>query len=209
MRSIPMTMTLVAMTVCSSVAFAHGDAKHGEAAKTDAKTAEAAKPAGDMKPAAPSVELLGLKKMNGTWAVTEKMEPSPMAPKGGEGKGTAVITSGPGGVSIMNYKSTGAMGKFEGMEVLTWDRAAGVYKSFWVDSHDVAGSTSTGKMEGDKLVFTGETVGPDGKAMSMRRTVTHTSPSEWTMVMEGSTDGGTTWTKHLTVTGKKKSGKSS
>lgn len=202
MRSISITMTLVAM-MCSGVAFAHGDAKHGEPAKTDTK------PAGEMKAAAPAPELLGLKKMNGTWTVTEKMEPGPMSPKGGEGKGTAVYTSGPGGVSIMNYKSTGSMGKFEGMEVLTWDAKASVYKSYWVDNHDVSGSLSTGRMEGDKIVFTGESVGPDGKAMTMRRTMTHTSPTEWVMVMEGSTDGGTTWTKHLTVTGKKKNGKSS
>ena len=201
MRS--MILTLVALTMCSGVAFAHGDVKHEEAAKPgDVKPASA-----DMKKMAPAPEMEMLKKMAGTFTVTEKIEPGPMSPKGGEGKGTAVFTNGPGGVSIMNYKSTGPMGKFEGMEVLTWDASAKAYKSFWVDNHDVSGSISMGKVEGDKVVFTGESMGHDGKAMSMRRTVTHTSPTEWTMVMEGSTDGGTTWMKHLTVTGKKKGGK--
>ena len=41
-----------------------------------------------------------IKMMAGSWTVTEKHDPNPMMPSGGTSKGTAVLTPGPGGMSL-------------------------------------------------------------------------------------------------------------
>jgi len=65
----------------------------------------------------PSPEMQKLSKMVvGTWNFTEKQEPSPWAPKGATGKGTAVFKNGPGGLSVIqDYKSSGGMEASPGM----------------------------------------------------------------------------------------------
>jgi len=61
-----------------------------------------------MPMAKPAPEMQKLSKIVvGTWSTTEKHEPSPWAPKGATGKGTAVFKNGPGGLSVIEeYKSS-------------------------------------------------------------------------------------------------------
>ena len=60
----------------------------------------------------------------GTWSSAEKQEPSPWAPKGATGRGTAVFKNGPGGLSVIqDYKSSSGMGSFAGSRGLDERRA--------------------------------------------------------------------------------------
>ena len=64
----------------------------------------------------PSPEMTKLiQMMSGNWTVSEKQFPNPMMPNGGTGEGTASLTPGPGGLSLMeNYQTTSGMGSFKG-----------------------------------------------------------------------------------------------
>ncbi len=104
----------------------------------------------------PSAEMKKLARMiAGRWQVEEKYEVSAITPQGGEGKGTAVIHRGPGGLSLItNYNSTGSMGEVQGAGITTWSPEEKVHKQFWVDNGSAAGSLWTGKWDGDSLVYT-------------------------------------------------------
>jgi hypothetical protein len=57
----------------------------------------------------------------GKWNVTETHEKSDWSP-GGIGKGTSVVTLGPGGYSqLITYNSTGPTGRFSGHGIIAWD----------------------------------------------------------------------------------------
>lgn len=72
-------------------------------------------------PPAPAPEVTKMKWMVGSWNVTETHEKSPWSP-GGTGKGTNVVTIGPGGHSYyFDYKSAGPMGNYVGKGLSTWD----------------------------------------------------------------------------------------
>jgi hypothetical protein len=155
-------------------------------------TKEGSAPQGaEMAKPSPEMERLA-KMMVGTWHTTEKFEPSPEMgmPNGGSGKGVEVIKPGPGGLSLVaDYKSRNAMGSFAGHGVTYWDPKEQAYKSFWIDSMGGQGEMSTGKWEGNDLVFTG---GGEfqGKKYSNLQKFTDITPSFFTFKMSSSMDGG-------------------
>jgi Protein of unknown function (DUF1579) len=142
----------------------------------------------------PSPEMQKLSKMVvGTWNTTEKQEPSPWAPKGATGKGTAVFKNGPGGLSVVqDYKSSGGMGSFAGHGVMWWDAKAGGYKGVWCDSMTPAGcepGKGVAKWDGNNLVGTDESE-MMGQKIAMKETWSDITPTSFTLTMEGGPPGG-------------------
>ena len=172
------------------------------AAQEKPKSSGAAKPAekktsggaGQMSMAKPSPMMQKLSKMMiGTWSTSEKHEPSPWAPNGATGKGTAVFKHGPGGLSLLeDYRSTSGLGTFAGHGVIWWDDKAGGYKSTWCDSMTPAGcevSNGLAKWEGDSLVGTNDTE-MMGQKFTLKETWSDITPNSFTFSMDGGAPGG-------------------
>lgn len=185
---------VIAIVACAAFVLAQEKtekpAKSGHAHHQAAK--ESAAPAGmEMPKPSPEMERL-TKLLVGTWRTSEKFEPSPEMgmPNGGNGTGTEVVKAGPGGFSVIaDYKSRGAMGNFAGHGVTYWDAKEQAYKSFWIDSMAGQGETSTGKWEGNDLVFTSEGE-MQGKKYSNLQKFTDITPNSFTFKMSSAMDGG-------------------
>jgi len=156
--------------------------------KPAAKPAQ--QPATPMPKPAPEMTKL-IKAMSGTWTVTEKHYPNPMMPNGGTGKGTAVLTPGPGDLSLVEkYHSSGAMGgSFNGMGVFWWDPKVQAYRGLWCDTMTPSGCDNGGttKWEGDNLVGSME-ADMGGQKMVSRFTYSDWKPNSFVMTMEMGTD---------------------
>ena len=156
MRTILKGSLLLATAVCICTSLmAQNDAKSSTTSKKPAGEAAA------MPMPKPDPQMTKMiKMMSGTWTVTEKSDPNPMMPKGGTGKGTATMTPGPGGMSLMEkYHSSGMMGgNFNGFGTFWWDPKANAYRGVWCDTMTPGGCDSSGmtKWEGDNLVGTME-----------------------------------------------------
>jgi hypothetical protein len=104
----------------------------------------------------PAVEMQKLYFQVGDWKVAEKHESMPGF-SGGEGKGAIKARKGPGGLSVeTDYSGAGPMGQFIGKGIVTWEAEEKVYRSFWCDNFQAGSLTTTGRWEGNDLVFTGE-----------------------------------------------------
>jgi len=152
------TVSAVALLTCSLVADVTAK-KAQDASKAPAKQEASDDKKGSDSSAEmpkPSPEMKKLARMiSGRWQVEEKYEVSAMTPQGGEGKGTAVIHRGPGGLSLItNYNSTSSLGEVQGAGITTWSPEEKVHKQFWVDNGSPAGALWSGKWEGDSLVYT-------------------------------------------------------
>jgi hypothetical protein len=154
-----------------------------ESAKAGKPSAEASMPMPKPDPAMTKL----IKMMAGNWTVSEKSNPSPMMPKGGTGKGTAVLTAGPGGMSLMEkYRSSGVMGSsFSGFGTFWWDAKAQAYRGLWCDTMTPGGCDDSGttKWEGDNLVGT-MTSDMNGQKMVTRFIYTDWKPNSFVMKME-------------------------
>jgi hypothetical protein len=165
---------------------------------------KAAKPKAQMampmpKPAPEMTKMI--KMMAGSWTVTEKHDPNPMMPNGGTSKGTAVLTPGPGGMSLTEkYHSSGAMGSFTGFGTFWWDARAQVYRGVWCDNMSPNGCDDSGstKWEGDKLVGTMEGEMNGQKTMT-RFTYSDFTPDSFVMTMEMGPDA-SKMQKAMTIT---------
>ena len=132
-----------------------------------------------------------IKMMAGTWAVSEKSQPNPMMPNGGSGKGTAVMTAGPGGMSLMEkYHSSGVMGSnFNGFGTFWWDAKAQAYRGLWCDSMTPGGCDASGttRWQGDQLVGTME-ADMNGQKIVTRFTYSDWKPDSFVMTMQMGAD---------------------
>jgi len=143
----------------------------------------------------PSPEMQKLSKtFVGTWSSSEKHEPSPWAPKGATGKGTAVFKSGPGGLSLVqDYKSSSTMmGAFAGHGVMWWDAKAGGFKGVWCDSMTPAGcevSKGVAKWDGNNMVGSDESE-MMGQKFAMKETWSDITPTSFTFTVDGGPPGG-------------------
>ena len=152
------------------------------------------------KPAPEMTKLI--QKLAGSWTVTEKQEPSPMSPKGGTGKGTAVLIAGPGGMSLTEkYHSNGAMGtNFAGSGTFWWDPKQQGYRGVWCDNMTPNGCDDNGltKWEGDNLVGTmqGEM---NGQKVTTKFTYSDWTPTSFVMTMEMGADANS-MKKVMTIT---------
>ena len=165
--------------------------KTEKASKPDHAHHQAANPAAPQMPK-PSAEMQKLSKLLvGTWRTSEKMEPMPEMglPNGGSGTGTEVVKAGPGGFSVVvDYKSHGPMGPFAGHGVTFWDAKEQAYKSFWTDSMGGQGEFTTGKWEGNDLVFTGESE-MQGKKYKTQQKFTEITPTSFTFKLASAEEG--------------------
>jgi hypothetical protein len=156
-----------------------------------AQESEKKPPAGEpaMAMARPAPEMEKRKWVVGKWNVTETHEKSDSSP-GGIGKGTSVITPGPGGHSqIITYNSTGPAGKFSGHGIIAWDPEAKIYRSAWADSTTPGIVTTDCREEGKDWVCSGESM-MQGKTMAVRSRSIAPNPAGWTEITEMSMDGG-------------------
>jgi Protein of unknown function (DUF1579) len=111
----------------------------------------------EMQPAKPDPEMERLKFLQGKWRYSENYPKSWMMPAGGTGKGTYVATPGPGGFSqFADFQGTSPEGDIVGHEVIAWDPAEGVYKSYVFGNNFPGCFMKKGHWEGDNLVFTGD-----------------------------------------------------
>lgn len=161
------------------------------AAGADAKTAKPTAGTAMSLPK-PDPEMTKLiKMMSGSWTVTEKSQPNPMMPNGGMGKGAAVFTAGPGGLSLMEkYHSSGLLGSnFTGFGTFWWDSKAMVYRGLWCDTMTPGGCDASGttKWQGDNLVGTMEG-DMNGQKMVTRFIYSDWKPNSFMMTMETGPD---------------------
>jgi hypothetical protein len=135
---------------------------------------------------APEMERL-LKMWTGHWTTVELFEPSPESPKGKQDKGAETMRPGPGGLSLIgDYESHGA---HFGHLVVTWLPVEKVYKSYWTDRSGPGVSVSTGKWEGEKLVFTSIDESTGQKILN-RDTYSDITPASFTDTLEAGPVGG-------------------
>ena len=134
----------------------------------------------------PEMERL-IKMWTGHWTTVEIFEPSEEMPKGKQDKGAETMHPGPGGLSLIgDYESHGAP---FGHLVVTWIPQERAYRSYWTDSTQPGISVSTGKWEGDKLVFTGVDEST-GKKLLVRDTYSEITPTAFTDTLESGPPGG-------------------
>jgi len=199
MKTIARVLFVITLAACCCMALFAQDA----AAPAKSKAAKSASQAPAMPMLKPAPEMAKLiKTLSGNWTVAEKMEPGPMAPNGGTGKGTAKIWAGPGGLSLMeNYQSTNAMGNFKGAGTWWWDPKAQVFHGLWCDNMTANGCDTSGstKWEGDNLVGTMSAPDPSGQMMMMKFIYSDFKPDSFVMTMEGGPDA-SKMQKMMTVT---------
>lgn len=117
----------------------------------------------------------------GNWTTVEIFEPSDEMPQGKKDKGAETMRPGPGGLSLIgDYESHGA---HFGHMVVTWIPQEHAYKSFWTDLTQPGVSISTGKWEGDTLVFTSVDEST-GKKLEARDTYSEITPNSFTDTLE-------------------------
>src|SRR5215475_2194646 len=135
---------------------------------------------------APEMERL-IKMWAGHWTTVEIFEPSAEMPKGKQDLGAETMRPGPGGLSLIgDYESHGA---HFGHLVVTWIPTEKVYKNYWTDRTGPGVSISTGKWEGDKLVFTSIDES-SGQTILSRDTYSNITPTSFTDTLEsGPVDG--------------------
>jgi hypothetical protein len=155
------------------------------AANTQPATAAAQSSTDSPKPA-PEMEKL-IKMWAGHWTTVEQFEPSDEMPQGKQDKGAETMRPGPGGLSLIgDYESHGAP---FGHMVVTWIPKERAYKSYWLDLTQPGVSVSTGRWEGDKLVFTSVDEST-GKKLAIRDTYSDITPTSFTDTLETGPIGG-------------------
>jgi hypothetical protein len=99
-----------------------------------AQTAERATTPGESD-SSPEIERL-VKTLGGEWRVVETFEHSEFFPNGGARRGTARISLGTGGTTLIeDYHSGGPAGRLDFIAVIWWDKDAKLYRFFtWANN---------------------------------------------------------------------------
>jgi len=140
----------------------------------------------DSSKPAPEMERL-IKMWTGRWITVELFEPSAEMPQGKQDKGAETMRPGPGSLSLIgDYESHGAP---FGHMVVTWIPKEKAYKSYWTDLSQPGVSVSTGKWDGEKLVFTSVDESTGEKILS-RDTYSDITPTSVTDTLESGPLGG-------------------
>ncbi len=141
---------------------------------------------GESPKPAPEMERL-IKMWAGHWTTVEQFEPSNEMPQGKRDTGAETMRPGPGGLSLIgDYESHGTP---FGHLVVTWIPKERVYKSYWSDLTQPGVSVSTGRWEGEKLVFTAVDEST-GKKLEVRDTYSDITPTSFTDTLETGPLGG-------------------
>lgn len=169
-----------------------------QAPATAPAAAPSAKPAAFEMPK-PGPEMDKLKPLMGSFRVDEHHEVGFEGPAG-VSSGFSHVTEGPGGLSlIIDYTTlSGPMHGMKGHGVLAWDGEAKAYKQAWTDSMAPMMVMSTGAFEGDSLVMNSEGT-MMGKAYKERDTFSGMGPDGFTLTIEMSMDGGSSFQKVMTM----------
>jgi hypothetical protein len=141
------------------------------------------------QPAKPAPEMEKRKWVVGKWSVSERHEKSDSSPRG-TGKGTSVISLGPGGYSqTITYDSVGPNGPFSGHGIIAWDPESKLYRSAWTDSMTPGIVLSNCREEGKDWVCSAEGMMRGKKTVTRSRSIAP-NPAGWAEVTEVSIDGG-------------------
>ena len=136
-------------------------------------------PASETKPVASSnPEMDKLKFYVGEWDYTETYPKSKRYPNGAKNTGVYKSRLGPGGNSLINeFHSSGPVGEYDGLLVMTWDTKEKVYKAYAFGNEFPGALVENGAWEGDTLVYTTElSMGP--KKFKLRNTTRLTAPEK-------------------------------
>lgn len=78
----------------------------------------------------PEIERL-VRSFGGEWKVVETLEHSEFFPNGGTRKGTARVSLGTGGTTVIeDYHSDGTAGRLDFIAIIWWDKGAKLYRFF-------------------------------------------------------------------------------
>ena len=128
----------------------------------------------------------------GRWSYEGETKPGPMGP-GGKSKGTETCEWFAGGFQLVcRSQGTGPMGAVKGQSVMAYDPAEKTYTYY---AHNNLGQAFfvRGNVSGQVWTWPSE-MKMEGKVMNIRVTITELSPTSTSFKLEGSTDGGATWT---------------
>lgn len=141
----------------------------------------------------PGPEQKNIARFAGSWKMEGTMEASPLGP-GGKFSGTEKCAMFEGGWHLVcDSSGTGAMGNMKGHTMITYDRAAKLYRYAAVNNMPDA-EMATGTLSGNTWTWNG-TVDQGGQKIQSRFTIVETSPTQHTFKWEMSMDG----TKWMTI----------
>jgi hypothetical protein len=131
-----------------------------------------------------------LRSFEGSWNVFESFRRGEFFPKGGNRRGTAKITAGPGRLSLVeDYHSNGSAGELDLLAVIWWDSAAQVYRPLiCANGGDGCVARGTARWQGNRLINDyDEVIG--GRKRKMRDTFSDITPNSFTLVAAVFTEG--------------------
>jgi hypothetical protein len=118
----------------------------------------------------------------GEWDYAETYPKSAFYPNAGKNTGVYTSKLGPGGNSLINtFHSSGPVGDFEGLLVMTWDAREKAYKAYVFGNEFPGALVETGAFEGDALVYRSE-FPVEGAKLKLRNVTRVTGPG--TLVSE-------------------------
>jgi len=148
-------------------------------------------PAGETKPhASSSPEMDKLRFYVGEWDYTETYAKSGFYPNGGTNTGVYKSRLGPGGNSLVNeFHSSGPVGEYDGLLVMTWDPKEKAYKAYVFGNEFPGAIVENGAWEGGTLVYSTE-FSMGQKKFKLRNTTRVIEPGKLVSEEFSSADGG-------------------
>jgi len=135
-------------------------------------------------------EMERLRPFVGDWAYSQVFDTSALFPKGGHNAGHWTAQWGPRGLSlVLTFQVEGTVDSGAGLEIMTWDPKAQVYRdhAIW---YDAPGQWEfTGRFEGAVLVYRGE-FDFQGRHVKLRYETRAVADSGFTITEYASIDGG-------------------
>jgi hypothetical protein len=132
------------------------------------------------------------KALAGDWDTTETMVRNEFFPNGGSRHGRAHVTLTAGGTTLMDeVHSDGSAGRLDGIVIIWWEKAAGVYR-FFVCFNDVESACKvrgTAHWEGDTFVNDYEEV-INGKTIKFRDSFVDITPTSHKLIAAMDTGNG-------------------
>jgi hypothetical protein len=138
----------------------------------------------------PEVKKL-LQSFAGDWSVSENFEIS-ATKQGRTRQGVCRIKAAPGFSMLEDCRTNGSAGELRFLAVLWWDPKADAYQFFTCANHDGCVVRGTARWQGDDLVNTWEEE-DKGKKVAYRDSFVNITPSSFTLVSEGISDGTSVW----------------
>jgi len=127
----------------------------------------------------------------GNWSVSENFEVS-ATKQGRTRRGVCTIQEAPGFSMAEDCQTNGSAGELRFLAVLWWDSKADAYQFFTCANRDGCAIRGTARWEGNSLVNTW--IEEDhGKQAAYKDSFVDITPTSFTLVSEGITDGTPVW----------------